>query len=1845
MFRLLVTCFLCFTLGVLPSRADIVINEVVTSASDRLLRYTAGVPKLGTGQSWYENTFNDTMWQSGPGPFGFGTTSPAGPAVGTNTQTRMQYLTPTLYLRKSFNVTAAQAASPDALELVAQYNDGFIVYVNGVELQRRRAGPPKQFQYHDMPSSDPDFNAAGDALDSALNSETINLGAANTKLVAGTNVIAVHALNSSAIQGVFLFSGTLRIGGATPQTLVNANDTWKYFPGVAEPSGGLVDPTRLDSGRLNVPWGTTAYIDTGWTQATGPIGQGASPLGTTLSGIVGVTPSLYVRHVFQATAADVANPAALQLLLSWDDGFVAYLNGVEVARSSNLQTPRTFVPRTAVTNGTNTFSTTTTTFTIDPAVAKLVEGANVLAIQVHNVAIADGDIAIGATLQRQGAATPLVARASGAWKYKIGTEEPVVDLDGAIEDNPDLPESVNDWVELHNNGATAVSMKDWALTDDKTEPGKWVFPDVTIPPGGYLVVMCDGENITTPAPGGFLHADLKLDADGEYLALHNAAGAIVQQFSPGLPTISPFHSLGRNASGVYVFFDPPTPGVANSGTELQGQAADPVFSIPGGIYASTQSVQVTSATAGATIRYTEDGSEPTETTPLKPLPISVTSTGSRNGRVYRARAFAPGYVPSRTVSHTYIVQGNPVPSLPVIALAGDETTSLYRPFGVFAIVNNATANYNGVAWTALGDPLQYNNANYRGQFMERPVNWSMLYPNGSPGFSFDIGLRCAGSPFTRPRFTLTPQNAATLPNAGTWSAQSNWPSMNFYMRNHFSGDQLSFPVIPLSPVTKFSDLRVRAGHNDTNPFIIDELMRRTYVGTGQQGALGANVMLYVNGVYKNIYNITNHVREEFLQQAYGSDLKWDVLQVAVPSDGDLISFQELFTYLRNATGTPESIFQGASSRMDLTNFADYLIANVYGCTGDWPHNNWIAARERSATGKWRFFMWDAEGAFGSFSLTVVSNNFTTTTQQNPLGGNQASLISTAPQTEALSAAARVLYTLLRNNPEFRLLMADRIQKHFFNNGTLTDAAILARKEILRTEVQSLISGYNETRITDWVNGKGDTTRYTVTRNTASPPTISSTTNLPSRRTVLLTGFTNEDSGGNIPLGPVQPYFVTEGLWPATKAPAFNQHGGTFGPNFQLTISNPNGTGSIYYTLNGTDPRQTGGTISPDAKLYTGPLTLPQTLTVKARIRNSNGEWSPATEALFVSSIAPPLLLTEIMYHPADFNDAGTIVNGNEFEFIELKNVGAQPYDLFGLRFTDGIDYAFPAGSSIPANGFVVLAKNPAMFAKKYPNVPVLGGFGPSSSLNNSGEAITLQDGAGNTILTVTYDDQAPWPVDADGIGYSLVPMLPNSNPNPSDATNWRLSGSVNGSPGADDPAPGIPQIRITEVLANSPAPMLDSVELFNPGTEEADISGWYLSDDLGSPKKYRIPPNTIIPPGGYAVLTEAQFNTGLTPFAFSSNGDEAVLSSANAAGALTGLTEFVTFGASEPGVSFGRFSVVRGTFNKTFFTAMASRTFGAANSQPRVGPVIISEVHYAPTLGLPEFIEIRNNGIEPVPLYDPLNPANTWRVTGIGYALPGVVLQPGQFLVISATDPAAFRSSYNLATAVSVYGPFQPEDLSNTGERIALQKPGLPYAGSSGQTIVPYIDVDTVTYASGSPWPSSGSGRSMERGNLFGFGEDPLTWKQSASIGGNVGKFSPLTYNNWQSTQWFVGETSGLGHLADADGDGVTNLMEYFMGLNPRAADAQAGLSASTTMVGGNGPYLTISFRQSLSLPTSGVSYTVEGSSDLLTWDTQATIVGSPLNNGDGTQMVTFRDNTPMAGTTRRFMRVKVVVP
>lgn len=483
----------------------------MANGSERLLRWSAsGVPTLGTGPAWYAGGFNDASWQIGIGPFGFGSftnVTPA-PVITTNTATQMQNLTPTLYLRKTFLVSATDATRAHSLSFEVQFNDGFVAYLNGQEVARRNAGPPNQFTYRDQFAAFGTPASTESTTTPYLRTETLTLGNANARLFTGTNTLAVHALNywdgtslhntsTNVLTGInnrdnFYFKGDLKILTAPAVTFIANNTPWRYLPGVVEPSGGLYDPTQIFLAKQNVRWGRPSFDDSAWSTGAGPLGAGVPPAGVTLgtnlsAAIPSTANSLYSRIVFTATAADIADPQPLQLLMDCDDGFVAYLNGVEVARD-RLAEVNSFTPHTAVASSTRTPGTLTT-YNLDPPARLLIQGQNVLAIQAHNVTLADADLLLRGQLKTNTAGTNrTLVSPTAVFRYFIGTDEPLEAIDDALEDNPEAPDSSLDWVELHNNGTAAISLGAWTLSDDPQLPAKWTFPPE--PPCPQAAICC-----------------------------------------------------------------------------------------------------------------------------------------------------------------------------------------------------------------------------------------------------------------------------------------------------------------------------------------------------------------------------------------------------------------------------------------------------------------------------------------------------------------------------------------------------------------------------------------------------------------------------------------------------------------------------------------------------------------------------------------------------------------------------------------------------------------------------------------------------------------------------------------------------------------------------------------------------------------------------------------------------------------------------------------------------------------------------------------------------------------------------------------------------------------------------------------------------------------------------------------------------------------------------------------------------------------------------------------------------------------------------------------------------------
>jgi hypothetical protein len=265
------------------------------------------------------------------------------------------------------------------------------------------------------------------------------------------------------------------------------------------------------------------------------------------------------------------------------------------------------------------------------------------------------------------------------------------------------------------------------------------------------------------------------------------------------------------------------------------------------------------------------------------------------------------------------------------------------------------------------------------------------------------------------------------------------------------------------------------------------------------------------------------------------------------------------------------------------------------------------------------------------------------------------------------------------------------------------------------------------------------------------------------------------------------------------APVFGSPGGTVAVGASTRLSAPAGA-TIYYTLDGTDPRARGGAPAVEAKIYSGPLTLTRNVRLVARSWDSNhrnltgpgkpplsSPWSGSVAATYVVSL-PTVAVSEIMYHPAP-PPAGSPNSAEQFEFIELKNTGDQPVSLLGCQFAQGIAYLFTTNSSVTfldPGEYLVLVKDRAAFGARYPNVKNIAGE-YEGNLDNSGERIVFQGPLQETIAEFSYSPA--WYPSTAGQGLSLV--LADENGAPGDvsaATSWRPSSVLNGSPGGPDPA-------------------------------------------------------------------------------------------------------------------------------------------------------------------------------------------------------------------------------------------------------------------------------------------------------------------------------------------------------------------------------------------------------------------------------------------------------------------------
>ncbi len=1051
------------------------------------------------------------------------------------------------------------------------------------------------------------------------------------------------------------------------------------------------------------------------------------------------------------------------------------------------------------------------------------------------------------------------------------------------------------------------------------------------------------------------------------------------------------------------FFAVPSPGAKNpDGSE--SYLAPVKFGVKPGFHDGPVTLSLAAAPVTAEIRYTLDGSVPTPSRSL----LYTNAFTLTNTTVVRAVAMLDGAQPSRVATATYFV-GEQF-TLPVVSIAG------------------APADFNGPAGLYVVP---------RGTSTEKPVHIALYETNGVEQFAVDAGLYTHGG----------------------WTQTLPQRSLAVHLRRMYGAGRLNTRLFPEKDIESFNSFLLRSAGTDWGTSMLrDALMQNLGVGLMNIDYQAYRpAVLLVNGRFMGIQDIRESTGNHYPEGNHGADPeRVDMIKYVgdyIADAGTVKNFLPLRNFMSSRNLNVATNYAHVLKQMDVDNFMDYQIVEIFSGNIDWPQNNVKLWREQKPGARWRWLFFDLDYAFGLFENT----------HQNRVDQDSVKRCTTTEEVGyPRDDESTFLIRRLLGNTAFRDEFIQRFAAHL--NITFQPERVIR----IMNFFQDRIAGEMPRQVKRW----GAWPIFGPHTAVASMETWNANVEFMRDFARRRPGYIRDQLARR---------FGLAGMSSLTVHLSEPDAGVVILANVPLGEFPANG---LYF--NGV-PLKLRALAAPGFRFvgWRGGFASDQAETVQTLSTQT------AVTAVFerITPAAGGVVISELMYQPAD-PAAYSPFTASDLEFIELRNTSQDPLNLGGWRFAQGIKFDFPPLTLDPGQHLVVAA-NIAAFASRYDTngMLLLGEY--QGRLNGAGDRVALEASPwGPVMATVAYQDETPWPLTAAGQGFSLVAVDPNPFTDLDQPGQWRASARPGGSPGTADPATDIPRVVINELLSQA-SDGIDRVELHNPGQSPADIGGWFLTDSRSAPKKFRIPNDTRIPAGGFVTFAERDFNPvpGVgDSFAFSAQGEAVYLFSGDAATNLTGYSHGFEFGATAPGVSFGRHVTSVGLER---FPAQARMTLLATNSGPRMGPVVINEILYAPPPGEEAFVELRNVTPDPVPLFDPLAPTNTWRVKGLGYQFPpGTRLNAHSLLLLVGIEPAAFRARYHVPDSVLVLGPYAGR-LQPDGELFELQRPGILSAGS-----LPYVTLDEVGFRDRPPWPSvaAGGGASLHRTNPPGYGDDPAHW-------------------------------------------------------------------------------------------------------------------------------------------------------
>ncbi len=948
----------------------------------------------------------------------------------------------------------------------------------------------------------------------------------------------------------------------------------------------------------------------------------------------------------------------------------------------------------------------------------------------------------------------------------------------------------SDWIELHNPNAWSVNLAGYALTDDPAAPDKWVFPTQTIAPGGYLVVFASSKNRTIS--GGQLHTNFSLASGGEYLALMDRDGAVVQQFSPAYAAQE--DDVSTDGTG---FFVTPTPGAAN---------------VPGPYL------------AGATHAAQPDGSFLITVRAVDATAVSLK---------YRAM-----YAAEQTIALTAGDGGTWTGSIPPGAAGAGQMLRWY-----FTATDAASRTARLPSYLTTSSPQ------YLGTVMPNAGVSSQL---GVFEWFVDPANFAAADTLTGTRCSLFflgefyDNVLVHLRGATTASFHKKPHKFEFHATQPFRFR----PDLP-----RVDEINVNAAFSDGS-YLRDYLAYRDLLATGLPTPSVEPIRVQRNGAFHSLGVMIENVDRRFLRR-HNLDETGPLYKAT--GNGSWLTGTTGFELRNGALAADLAAFANGIAaananrqtflfdNVNLPAVVNYLAANALGSIYN-PQKNYYVFRN-TRKGEWQIIAWDRDFAYGDIWLGSGDTRY-------PAGGPCPNIIAS----ERIEHGATNQDLRGGNNRLFEAMMATPLTRQMFYRRlrTLIDGHFATGNiESILDEWQPRMKPEADLDRAAWGFAPGPGGPYSF-RADAFDTAVDRirTQYLPPRRTYLLSNATAPNNGVADPGGTFM-----RGLVPAaqTGTPAIVIQSVETSPasgnqdQEYIELRNP-GTadadvsgwkisGGVQHTLQAGTVIPAGGSLflTPSAVAFRARTVSPKAGESRFVQGNYDGHLSNFSEVLTLSDSSGHEVAT--FTTPDTPSDVQRFLRISEFsynpgsaapdaEFVEVVNTAGTPLNIGGAAFTNGFDFTFPADFTLPAGGRAVVVLNSAAFAAAHPgNTATVAGTFTAGRLSNGGETIKLDDATGSTVEEFTYNNQLPWPTQADGGGFSLVRV--NAGTSAKDPLNWRAASPTPGTAGTQTLAAWMAARGLTDANADPDANGYTALAEYALGLDLAATPTVVVSDVSG----------------------------------------------------------------------------------------------------------------------------------------------------------------------------------------------------------------------------------------------------------------------------------------------------------------------------------------------------------------------------------------------------------------------------